>query len=145
MDTERPIKILIVEDESITAMDVAHMLRGWGWDVVGIAATGGDAIEQALSLRPDVVLMDIRLRGIMDGVSAAQRIHTRLDIPVIYVEHSRSIARVEESRAILGPDGIPLVREAPHQHAPPAGTGIDERDIPARPVEDRCQYATRGP
>jgi CheY-like chemotaxis protein len=85
MDAEQPIRILIVEDESITAMDIANTLRGWGWDVVGTAATGGDAIEQAFSLRPDVVLMDIRLKGIIDGVSAAQRIQTRLNIPVIYL------------------------------------------------------------
>jgi CheY-like chemotaxis protein len=84
-DTENPIKILIVEDESITAMDIAHTLRGWGWDVVGTAASGVDAIEQAASFRPDVVLMDIRLKGIMDGISTATRIQNRLNIPVIYI------------------------------------------------------------
>jgi CheY-like chemotaxis protein len=84
-NTEHPIKILIVEDESITAMDITDTLKSWGWDVVGTAATGVDAIEQALSFRPDVVLMDIQLKGIMDGISTAQRIQTRLDIPVIYM------------------------------------------------------------
>jgi CheY-like chemotaxis protein len=83
-------------------MDIAHTLRGWGWDVVGTAATGGDAIEQALSLRPDVVLMDIRLKGIMDGILTTQRIQARLDTPVVYLTaHSDddTVKRAHYSRA----------------------------------------------
>jgi len=79
------MQVLIVKDEHIVALDVRNQLETLGYHVVGIVARGKDAIERAIALRPDLVLMDIRLRGEMDGVEAAQRIRTRLDIPVVYL------------------------------------------------------------
>ncbi|EKQ51975.1 MAG: PAS domain S-box [Methanobacterium sp. Maddingley MBC34] len=78
-------KILIVEDEAITAMDIKHNLVNFGFDVVGTAASGEKAIEIAQKLKPDLILMDITLKGDMDGIEAAKKIKTLFDIPVIYM------------------------------------------------------------
>jgi two-component system, response regulator PdtaR len=78
-------RIMIVEDEKITAMDMQRTLSKMGYTVCGTASSGGEAIEQAGSLLPDVILMDITLQGDMDGVEAADRIKTQFEIPVIYL------------------------------------------------------------
>ena len=79
-----PAKILIVEDERITAESVKCTLEDLGYEVCAIVATGADAIEKATQKRPDLVLMDIVLQGAMDGIEAADRIRTVLGIPVVY-------------------------------------------------------------
>lgn len=78
-------KILIVEDEAITAMDIQNSLINFGFEVVGTAASGDEAIKKARELKPDLILMDITLKGDMDGIGAAQEIKTLFDIPVIYM------------------------------------------------------------
>ncbi|MFV9503067.1 MAG: response regulator [Oscillochloridaceae bacterium umkhey_bin13] len=77
--------ILIVEDELLVAMDTQSLLTSHGYSVPAVAGSGGEAISQALNLRPDLVLMDIRLRGEMDGITAAAQILTHLNVPVIYL------------------------------------------------------------
>jgi PAS domain S-box-containing protein len=78
-------RILIVEDEGIEALDIQHRLIGLGYAVPDIAVNGTEAIQKAAEIRPDLVLMDIMLPGEIDGVTAAEAIHTRFDIPVIYL------------------------------------------------------------
>ena len=78
-------RILIVEDEGIVAADLETTLQELGYRVVGTAATGADAIGKAERTHPDLVLMDIRLKGAMDGIEAAEQIVARLDIPVTYL------------------------------------------------------------
>ncbi|WP_224249069.1 hybrid sensor histidine kinase/response regulator [Hyalangium gracile] len=78
-------RVLIVEDESIIAKDIELSLKSLGYQVCGIADTGLGAIEKAEETRPDVALMDIRLRGDMDGIDAARRIHQRLSIPIVFL------------------------------------------------------------
>ncbi len=78
-------KILIVEDESIAALDLENRLESLGYSVAAVAASGEEAIQQAAETRPDMVLMDIRLKGDMDGIEAAQEIRARFDIPVVYL------------------------------------------------------------
>lgn len=80
-----PDKILIVEDEVITAMDIKNMLKNFGFDVVGIASTGKDAINKAEKFRPELILMDISLKGDMDGIEAAEEIKSLYNIPVVYM------------------------------------------------------------
>jgi len=77
-------KILVVEDEIIVAMELKHQLESMGYHVVGIAATGEEAIEVALEKNPDVILMDIMLKGDMDGIEAAKKINTHQDTHIIY-------------------------------------------------------------
>src|SRR5262245_57782651 len=78
-------RILIVEDEGIVADDLADTLTPMGYHVLGIASSGEDAIEKVRELRPDLVLMDIRLAGAIDGIEAATAIQKEQDIPVIYL------------------------------------------------------------
>ena len=78
-------RIMIVEDESIVAMGMKHKLEDLGYRVVGVEATGNGAVETALRTEPDLILMDIVLKGDMDGIEAAQKIHCRLDTPIIYI------------------------------------------------------------
>lgn len=77
-------RILIVEDESITALDLERLLKAAGHEVMGRVATAESALEIAASQRPDLVLMDINLVGPMDGVEAAARLRDQ-DIPVVFL------------------------------------------------------------
>jgi diguanylate cyclase (GGDEF)-like protein len=78
-------QILVVEDENIVAKDLQQSLRMLGYGVPVIATSGEEAIEKAAATHPDLVLMDIKLKGRLDGVAAAQEIGDRLDIPVVYL------------------------------------------------------------
>jgi CheY-like chemotaxis protein len=78
-------KILLVEDENVINMVIQDRIEGMGHAVCGTAATGQEAIEQAEAKQPDVVIMDITLKGKMDGIEAASRIRERFGIPVIYL------------------------------------------------------------
>jgi DNA-binding response OmpR family regulator len=78
-------RILIVEDEHIVAADLEMKLTQLGYQVVGSAITGEEAISLAERFRPDVVLMDIQLRGPMDGTEAADAIRTGSGTPIIFV------------------------------------------------------------
>ncbi len=77
--------ILIVEDERIIALDLRGKLVKLGHEVAGMAHTGGEAVQLAAELSPDLVLMDIILSGGMDGIEAARRIREHQDIPVVFV------------------------------------------------------------
>ena len=78
-------KILIVEDNVIVAMEIQARLVQAGYSVTGIAATGEAAIRQARARRPDLLLMDITLKGAMDGIEAVTRIQEEYSPAVIYV------------------------------------------------------------
>jgi len=78
-------RILIVEDEHIVAMGIKRMLKGLGYTVTGVASSGEDAISKAESTFPDLVLMDIMLKGELDGVEAAKEIKERFDVPIVYL------------------------------------------------------------
>ena len=78
------VQILVVEDESIIARDIRDCLENLGYEVPAIATTGAEAINKATSIHPDLILMDIRLKGEMDGIQAAEQIWSRLQIPIIY-------------------------------------------------------------
>jgi two-component system, cell cycle sensor histidine kinase and response regulator CckA len=77
--------ILVVEDEQIVAKDIAARLQRRGYLVVGIASTAQEAIEGTGTHRPDLVLMDIMLKGDVDGIAAADQIRDLYDIPVVYL------------------------------------------------------------
>ena len=78
-------RILVVEDESIIALDLQSLLIDLGYEVTAIASSGEEGVRWAEETRPDLTLMDVRLRGAMDGVEAAGQIRARFDIPVIYL------------------------------------------------------------
>jgi len=78
-------QIMVVEDERITAKDIESALESAGYGVTGLVHSGEEAVRKAGELRPDLVLMDIKLEGKMDGIEAATQIRERYDIPVIYL------------------------------------------------------------
>jgi CheY-like chemotaxis protein len=78
-------KILIVEDNAIIAMETIERLKRLGYTVCGVAATGAEAIRIAGTAHPDLVLMDINLRGDMDGIEAAETIYAVRPVPIIYL------------------------------------------------------------
>ncbi len=79
------LRILIVEDEQIVAEDLESKLTKIGHQVVGTAGSGEDAITVAERIRPELVLMDVRLQGKMDGTEAARRLQRLTGAPVIFI------------------------------------------------------------
>jgi len=79
------LQIAVVEDESLVAKDIVNMVRGLGYSVPAVVSTGEDAILVAEKTRPDIILIDIVLKGRIDGIEAAHRIWETLSIPVVYL------------------------------------------------------------
>lgn len=93
--------ILIVEDESIIALDIKDQLESLGYTVQAIVSSGEEALEEVKKIKPDLVLMDIVLKGDIDGVETAQKIRDSFDIPIIYLtahsdEHTLKRAKITE-------------------------------------------------
>lgn len=82
---KRKALILVVEDETIVARDIQLGLKGLGYEVPEVAHSGEAALAKVALLKPDLVLMDITLRGILDGVDTASLIRQKFDIPVVYL------------------------------------------------------------
>lgn len=82
---EHPVKILIVEDEMIIAANISLQLSTLGYDVTGIIPRGEEALLHVKQNKPDMVLMDIQLKGELDGVDTARLMQQEYDIPVIYL------------------------------------------------------------
>ena len=77
-------RILIVEDETIIAMEIASQLQSLGYEVISIVDTGEKAIQKAEEDKPDLILMDIRIKGEMDGIETAEIIRSQFGIPVVF-------------------------------------------------------------
>ncbi len=78
-------KVLVVEDENIVALEIKSRLQKLGYIVPSVASTGEEAISKAEAFSPDLILMDIMLKGNIDGVEASRRIRDKMDIPIIYL------------------------------------------------------------
>jgi signal transduction histidine kinase len=78
-------RIMIVEDERILALDLAETLDGLGYTVAGMASRAEEAIELARRLDPQLILMDVRLDGDVDGITAAETIRDEHDVPVVFL------------------------------------------------------------
>ncbi len=79
------INVLVVEDESIVSKDIQQSLKKLGYNVVGAAFTGEKALELAHSETPDIILMDIMLKGEISGIQTAEKVKEELGIPVIFL------------------------------------------------------------
>jgi CheY-like chemotaxis protein len=84
-NSARGARILIVEDELLVAEDIKEMLTSLDYKVVGICRSGEEAIRNFSKLNPDLILMDIRLDGAIDGIQTAIKIHTIQEVPVIFL------------------------------------------------------------
>ncbi len=95
--TPTPV-IFIVEDESIVANDIKETLISLGYGVAGLSKYAENAISQIAETQPDLVLMDIQLIGPMDGIEAAGLIHTKYDIPVIFLTSYANNSLIERAK-----------------------------------------------
>ncbi len=84
-EMKKPVRILLVEDEAFIAMNLDADLQVAGYNVLKWVTTGEDAITLAQSLRPDLILMDIRLAGHITGIQAARQIQKENNIPIIFM------------------------------------------------------------
>jgi AmiR/NasT family two-component response regulator len=111
------IRILIAEDNDLVSLTLEEQLRGLGYDVVGIARSGSEAVSMALRLRPDLIIMDIRMPE-MDGTEAATRIHDQIAVPIIMLTayaDRETVRRAEAAGALAY-----LVKPVSENEFPPA-------------------------
>src|SRR3954451_17205374 len=95
-------RILVVEDESIVQFDLESRLQRMGYAVVGLTSRGDEAVTKAAALEPDLVLMDVRLEGPMEGIEAGRQLRAPRDIPILFLTaHAASMA--EQEQAALRP------------------------------------------
>ncbi len=92
------VRILIVEDEPIIALDIQKTLLKMGYEVAALVSTGEAAVEKAGETSPTIVLMDIMLAGAMDGIEAATIIKNRYNIPVVYLTGNADTGTVTRAR-----------------------------------------------
>ena len=92
--------ILVVEDESIIAMNLEEHLMGMGYKVVGGASSGDEAIAKAREHRPDLILMDIVMPGEKDGIDASEEIKSEMDVPIIFLTAYADEGFVERAKRI---------------------------------------------
>src|SRR5688500_10756220 len=96
---ETPIKILVVEDEMIIAAKISMHLTNLGYEVTGILPRGEEALVSVEENRPDIVLMDIRLKGDLNGIDTAIRMQKNADIPVIFLTANADEATFNKAKA----------------------------------------------
>ena len=86
-------RVLVVEDEEIILADVQRQLRKQGYTIAGTASSGEEAIRAAASTSPDIIVMDIRLQGRINGLEAARRIRESSAVPILFVSaHAGALA-----------------------------------------------------
>lgn len=100
------INVLVIEDESIVSKDIQYSLKKLGYSIAGAAATGKKAVELAGETKPDIILMDIMLKGEMNGIEASAQIKEKYNIPIIFLtayadENTLAKAKVTEPYAYI--------------------------------------------
>ena len=100
-------RIMLVEDETVVAADIQECVKGLGYEVVGSAATGTEALRLAVNTMPDLVLMDIKLKGVVDGIEVAGALRDQLKIPVVYLT-AHADAEILERAKRTAPSGYVL-------------------------------------
>ncbi|MEE9542627.1 MAG: response regulator [Thermodesulfobacteriota bacterium] len=97
----KKVKIMVVDDEVVVAEDLKNRLENFGYDVTAIAHNGKEAIAGAEETRPDLVIMDIQLKGEMDGIEAAELILSRFGISVLYLTAFSDDETLKRARVTL--------------------------------------------
>jgi two-component system cell cycle sensor histidine kinase/response regulator CckA len=100
-------KIFVVEDESIVSLEIQSRLKSLGYAVAGSAASGDEAIRKVVNLKPDLVLMDIRIKGDIDGIETASKIKVLYDVPIIFLTAYADEATIQRAK-ITDPFGYIL-------------------------------------
>ncbi len=91
-------KVLVVEDEKIIAKDIESTLKRIGHESCGSVSKGEDAVKMAETIKPDLILMDITLKGELDGIEAAKIINDRFGIPIVYITAHQDEATIEKTK-----------------------------------------------
>ena len=91
-------KVLIVEDERVVAKDLKQTLESMGYDVIAMAATRDETIACCEKQLPDIVLMDIRIKGDVDGIDTATELHKRYGLRVIYLTAHADVASIDRAK-----------------------------------------------
>lgn len=125
-DVTSRARVLIVEDEGIVSRDLHQSLVRLGHSVCGSSATGADAVVQAERTRPDIILMDIRLRAEMDGIDAARLIRDKQDVPIVFLTAYADRETLTRA-ASVGPYGYVL-------------KPFDERDLQVALLMALCKH-----
>lgn len=94
------ISVLVVEDEIIVSKDIQNSLKRLGYTIVGSAASGDKAIEVALKENPDIILMDIMLKGEMNGIEAAEKIKEKMSVPIIFLTAYAEDATLSKAKMV---------------------------------------------
>lgn len=95
--SQTPVRVVIAEDEALIRLDLKEMLQEEGYEIVGEAADGEKAVELAVSLRPDLVMLDVKM-PVLDGISAAERIAAKQIAPVVILTAFSQRELVERAR-----------------------------------------------
>src|SRR5688572_21822912 len=90
--------VLIVEDDGNIAATIRELLHSLGYEVIAIAATSVEALARVAERCPDVVLMDIRIQGELDGIATAEILKQRFDVPIVYLTAHADEATVERAK-----------------------------------------------
>ena len=91
-------RILVAEDDRMMAEAICDRLTDAGYEVLGKPETGTAAVEAALALRPDLILMDVRLKGEVDGIRASELIHQKMRVPVVYLTGDSDLKTLERAK-----------------------------------------------
>lgn len=109
-----PVRILIVENNGAIAQDLANRLSRFGYEVVGISKSGGDAMHNIKDAEPDLIVMNIRLQRGMDGVKTGELVRLRHNIPIVYMAESAGQETIQQSKS-SGPFGYIFIPFADNQ------------------------------
>jgi PAS domain S-box-containing protein len=91
-------RIMVVEDEGVVALQIKEALEGMGYDVPVVALSGEEALSKLLEVEPDLILMDIQLKGGLSGIEASRRLRLRLDVPVVYLTAFSDDATLDQAQ-----------------------------------------------
>lgn len=146
-------RILLVDDESLIRMGMRVILQDLGYEVVGEAADGREAIEKVTALRPDAVLMDIKMPG-MDGLEATRQIMATHPVPIIVLTAYNQRSLVEEAadagvlaylmKPVRESDVAPAIEVARARYAELRWLGHRSTDLPPREVGERPEQENSG-
>jgi len=135
-----PAKILVVEDETIVARDIQQSLTRLGYDVPTTAISGEEAIRKTKEINPDLILMDIMLKGPMDGVETVRQINRQFDVPVIYLTAYADDSTLERVKT-TSPAGYMLKPFHPNELRPTIELALHRAQID-RHLKESLQWLT---
>ncbi|MCB0329409.1 MAG: response regulator [Bdellovibrionales bacterium] len=131
-------KVLIVEDEGISALHISRSLERYSYDVVGPTGSGSDAITLAKEYQPDIALMDITLEGPLDGIKTAAHLRDNLQLPIIFLTSHSDVRTLDRAR-IVEPEAYLLKPfEALELHAA-LQIALSKRSVPQFSGADRIE------